>query len=64
MDNLYGNILINLRYCFSEDPRKLPNWRDLYEGRFRTRRETIRRTSDIGWGYGDAVQEVLAELER
>jgi hypothetical protein len=30
---------------------------------FRPRRMSMRRTSDIGWGYGDSIQETVDDLD-
>jgi hypothetical protein len=47
---------------FAVELRRSPAKYELYE-LFRSRLMAMRRTSDIGWGYGDFVQETVDELE-
>lgn len=63
IDMPFYDALINMLYRFAKELQKLPDWPVLYSQRFRARLQAIYRTSSIGWGYGDAVQEVFQELE-
>jgi hypothetical protein len=47
---------------FAVELRRSPAKYELYE-LFRSRLMAIRKTSDIGWGYGDFIQETVDELE-
>ncbi len=63
IDAPFYDALINMLDRFCEDLQRLPNWPTLYENRFRSRLLALASTADIGWGYGDAVQDAVGELE-
>jgi hypothetical protein len=63
IDAPFYDALINMLEHFENDLQRLPNWLALYETRFRARLLAMAKTADIGWGYGDFVQQVFAELE-
>jgi hypothetical protein len=63
IDEPFYDALINMLERFQKDLQRLPNWLDLYETRFRARLLAMAKTADIGWGYGDFVQQVFDELE-
>jgi hypothetical protein len=67
--NAFGDIdepfyvaLENMLERFAVELRQSPAKYELYE-LFRSRLMVIRRTSDIEWGYGDAIRETMDELE-
>ena len=47
---------------FAVELRRSPAKYELYE-QFGPRLMKLRNTSDIGWGYGDFVQDTVDELE-
>ena len=63
IDAPFYDALINMLDRFCEDLQRLPNWPALYENRFRSRLLALASTADIGWGYGDAVQDAVGALE-
>ena len=62
IDEPFYNTLENMLERFAVELRSSPAKYELYE-QFRPRLIEMRRTSDIRWGYGDAVQETVDELE-
>ncbi len=62
IDEPFYDALINMLERFAVEVRNSPARREMY-AQFRPRLLDMRRTSDIGWGYGDAVQEIVDELE-
>jgi hypothetical protein len=62
IDGPFYDTLINMLERFAIELRQSPAKYELYE-LFRPRLLAIRRTSDIGWGYGDFVQDTVDELE-
>ena len=62
IDEPFYDALENMLERFAVELRSSPAKYELYE-QFRPRLLEMRRTSDIGWGYGDAVQETVDELE-
>lgn len=63
IDMPFYDALINMLDRFSAELMKSAAQREMYE-HFRSRLLAINRTaSNIGWGYGDAVHEAVAELE-
>jgi hypothetical protein len=62
IDEPFYDALINMLERFVVELRRSPAKYELYE-QFRSRLMAMRRTSDIGWGYGDFVQETVDELE-
>jgi hypothetical protein len=63
IDEPFYDALINMLERFAVELKHSPARRELYE-RFRPRLLKMSRTADIGWGYGDFVQETVAELEK
>jgi hypothetical protein len=63
IDAPFYDALINMLERFQKDLQRLPNWLALYETRFRARLLAMAKTANIGWGYGDFVQQVFDELE-
>jgi len=63
IDEPFYDKLINMLEHFAIELRRTPAKYELYE-LFRTRLMAMRRTSDIGWGYGDFIQETVDELEK
>jgi hypothetical protein len=62
IDEPFYDKLINMLERFAVELRLSPAKYELYE-LFRRRLMAMRRTSDIGWGYGDFIQETVDELE-
>jgi hypothetical protein len=62
IDEPFYDKLINMLEHFAMELRRSPAKYELYE-LFRPRLMAIRRNSDIGWGYGDFIQETVDELE-
>jgi len=62
IDEPFYDKLINMFERFAVELRRSPAKYELYE-LFRLRLLKIRKTSDIGWGYGDFVQDTVDELE-
>lgn len=62
IDEPFYDKLINMLEHFAIELRRSPAKYELYE-QFRPRLMAIRRNSDIGWGYGDFVQETVDDLE-
>ena len=62
IDEPFYEKLINMLEHFAIELRRSPAKYELYE-LFRPRLMAIRRNSDIGWGYGDFIQETVDELE-
>lgn len=62
IDEPFYDALINMLERFAVELRRSPAKYELYE-LFRLRLLTIRKTSDIGWGYGDFVQDAVDEME-
>ena len=63
IDEPFYNALENMLQHFAVELRRSPAKYELYE-QFRPRLIAIRRTSDIGWGYGDFIRETIDELEQ
>ena len=63
IDEPFYDKLINMLEHFAVELRQSPAKYELYES-FRSRLMAMRKTSDIGWGYGDFVQETVDELEK
>ncbi len=63
IDIPFYEALINTLERFTRDLQRLPDWPGLYETRFRQRLLALAATADIGWGYGDAVQEIVGQLD-
>jgi hypothetical protein len=62
IDEPFYDALINMLERFAVELRRSPAKYELYE-LFKLRLIAIRKTSDIGWGYGDFVQDTVDELE-
>lgn len=62
IDEPFYDKLINMLEHFAMELRRSPAKYELYE-LFRSRLMAMRKTSDIGWGYGDFVQDTVGELE-
>ena len=62
IDEPFYDALINMLERFAVELRRSPAKYELYE-LFRSRLMAMRKTSDIGWGYGDFIQETVDELE-
>lgn len=62
IDEPFYIALENMLERFAVELRRSPAKYELYE-QFRPRLMAIRRNSDIGWGYGDFIQETVDELE-
>jgi hypothetical protein len=62
IDEPFYDKLINMLERFAVELRRSPAKYELYE-LFRSRLMAMRKTSDIGWGYGDFIQETVDELE-
>jgi hypothetical protein len=62
IDEPFYDKLINMLEHFSVELRRSPAKYELYE-LFRMRLMAMRKTSDIGWGYGDFIRETVNELE-
>jgi hypothetical protein len=62
IDEPFYVALENMLEHFAVELRRSPAKYELYE-QFRPRLMAIRRNSDIGWGYGDFIQETVDELE-
>jgi hypothetical protein len=62
IDEPFYETLINMLEHFAVELRRSPAKYELYE-QFRSRLMTMRKTSDIGWGYGDFIQETVDDLE-
>ena len=63
IDEPFYVALENMLERFAVELRRSPAKYELFE-QFRPRLIAIRRNSDIGWGYGDFIQETVDELER
>jgi len=59
IDEPFYDALINMLERFAVELRRSPAKYEL----FRSRLMAMRNTSDIGWGYGDFVQDTVDELE-
>jgi hypothetical protein len=62
IDEPFYDKLINMLEHFSIELRRSPAKYELYE-QFRPRLLSIRKNSDIGWGYGDFILETVDKLE-
>ena len=62
IDEPFYDALINMLERFAVELRRSPAKYELY-GLFRSRLIAMRKTSDIGWGYGDFVHDTVDELE-
>jgi hypothetical protein len=62
IDEPFYDALINMLGRFAVELRSSPAKREMYAP-FRPRLMSMRRTSEIGWGYGDFVQETVDDLE-
>jgi hypothetical protein len=62
IDEPFYNALINMLGRFDVELRNNLASREIY-AQFRPRLIAIRHRSDIGWGYGDFVQETIDDLE-
>jgi hypothetical protein len=62
IDEPFYDALINMLERFAVELRNSPARREMY-AQFQPRLLDMRHTSDIGWGYGDAVQEIVDDLE-
>jgi hypothetical protein len=62
IDEPFYDKLINMLEHFAVELRRSPAKYELYE-MFRPRLMAMRRTSNIGWGYGDFIQDTVDELE-
>ena len=62
IDETFYDKLINMLEHFAVELRRSPAKYELYE-LFRSRLMAMRKTSDIGWGYGDFIQDTVDELE-
>jgi hypothetical protein len=62
IDEPFYDKLINMLEHFAIELRRSPAKYELYD-QFRPRLMAMRKTSDIGWGYGDFVQDTVDELE-
>ncbi len=62
IDEPFYDRLINMLEHFAVELRRSPAKYELYD-LFRSRLMAVRKTSDIGWGYGDFVQDTVDELE-
>jgi hypothetical protein len=62
IDEPFYVALENMLERFAFELRRSPAKYELYE-QFRPRLMAIRKNSDIGWGYGDFIQETVDELE-
>jgi len=62
IDEAFYDKLINMLEHFVVELRRSPAKYELYE-QFRPRLMAIRKNSDIGWGYGDFIQETVDDLE-
>ena len=62
IDEPFYDKLINMLEHFAVELRQSPAQYELYE-LFRPRLMAMRKTSNIGWGYGDFVQETVDALE-
>jgi hypothetical protein len=62
IDEPFYDALINMLERFAVELRSSPARREMY-AQFRPRLLNMRRSSDIGWGYGDVVQETVDDLE-
>ncbi len=62
IDEPFYDRLINMLERFAGELRRSPAKYELYE-LFRARLMAMRKTSDIGWGYGNFIRETVDELE-
>jgi hypothetical protein len=62
IDEPFYDKLINMLEHFSVELSRSPAKYELYE-LFRSRLMAMRKTSNIGWGYGDFIQDTVDELE-
>lgn len=63
IDKPFYNTLLNMFERFVTELKTSPARRDLYNF-FRKHLPKMRATSEIGWGYGDEIQDTVDELER
>ena len=63
IDEPFYITLENMWERFAVELRRSPAKYELYE-QFEPRLMKMRRKSDIGWGYGDTVQETVDELKK
>jgi hypothetical protein len=63
IDEPFYDALISMLERFAVELRRSPAKYELYE-QFRSRLMKMRRTSNIGWGYGDFIQDTVDELEK
>jgi hypothetical protein len=63
IDGPFYDALCNMLGKFAAELQAHPAAPALYEERFRARLLKMNRTADIGWGYGDLVHDIVAELE-
>ena len=61
IDEPFYDALMNMLERFAVELRNSPAKREMY-AQFQPRLLAILHTSDIGWGYGDFVQETVDEL--
>ena len=62
IDEPFYDALTNMLGRFAVELRTGPTRQEMYT-QFHSRLLAMRHTSDIGWGYGDFVQETVDELE-
>ncbi len=62
IDEPFYNTLLNMFERFVTELKKAHSAPELYH-RFRQRLIKMRNTSEIGWGYGDEIQDTVDELE-
>lgn len=62
IDEPFYDALINMLERFAVELRRSPAKYELYE-LFKSRLMKMQKTSDIGWGYGDFIQDTVDELE-
>jgi hypothetical protein len=62
IDEPFYNALSNMLERFAVELRSSPARREMF-AQFRPRLLEMRRSSDIGWGYGDMVREIVDDLE-
>ena len=63
IDEPFYNTLLNMFERFATELKMSPARRELYD-LFRSRLLKMRATSEIGWGYGDEIQDTVDKLER
>jgi hypothetical protein len=62
IDEPFYDALINMLERFAVQLRSSPAKHEMY-AEFQPRLLEMRRSSDIGWGYGDMLKEIVDELE-